>query len=81
MADRPRRGQNEQVPPPPPLAPTMQELMVSKMRSYDSCSPRRRTRFTLMCGPGLWSPSSMIGTGVPDLPSGEGNYRFGGDVT
>jgi Zn ribbon nucleic-acid-binding protein len=24
---------------------------------------------------------SLIGTGVPDLPSGEGNYRFGGDVT
>jgi hypothetical protein len=23
----------------------------------------------------------LIGTGVPDLPSGEGNYRFGGDVT
>jgi hypothetical protein len=23
----------------------------------------------------------MIGTGMPDLPSGEGNYRFGGDVT
>jgi hypothetical protein len=23
----------------------------------------------------------VIGTGVPDLPSGEGNYRFGGDVT
>jgi hypothetical protein len=22
-----RRGQNEQVPPPPPLAPTVQELM------------------------------------------------------
>jgi hypothetical protein len=22
----------------------------------------------------------VIGTGVPDLPSGEGNYRFGGDV-
>jgi hypothetical protein len=24
---------------------------------------------------------AVIGTGVPDLPSGEGNYRFGGDVT
>jgi hypothetical protein len=23
----------------------------------------------------------MIGTGVPDHPSGEDNYRFGGDVT
>jgi hypothetical protein len=23
----------------------------------------------------------LIGTGVPDLPSGEDNYRFGGDVT
>jgi hypothetical protein len=23
----------------------------------------------------------VIGTGVPDLPSGEDNYRFGGDVT
>jgi hypothetical protein len=23
----------------------------------------------------------VIGTGVLDLPSGEGNYRFGGDVT
>jgi DNA repair exonuclease SbcCD ATPase subunit len=23
----------------------------------------------------------LIGMGVPDLPSGEGNYRFGGDVT
>jgi hypothetical protein len=23
----------------------------------------------------------MIGTGVPDLPSGEDNYQFGGDVT
>jgi hypothetical protein len=27
MAARSHRGQNEQVPPPPPLAPTMQELM------------------------------------------------------
>jgi hypothetical protein len=27
MAVRQRRGQNEQVPPPPPLAPTVQELM------------------------------------------------------
>jgi hypothetical protein len=24
--------------------------------------------------------SIVIGTGVPDLPSSEGNYRFGGDV-
>jgi hypothetical protein len=24
---------------------------------------------------------TMIGTGVPDLPLAEGNYRFGGDVT
>jgi hypothetical protein len=23
----------------------------------------------------------LIGMGVPDLPLGEGNYRFGGDVT
>jgi hypothetical protein len=23
---------------------------------------------------------SLIGMGVPDLPLGEGNYRFGGDV-
>jgi hypothetical protein len=23
----------------------------------------------------------VIGTGVPDLPLGEDNYRFGGDVT
>jgi hypothetical protein len=23
----------------------------------------------------------LIGTGVPDHPSGVGNYRFGGDVT
>jgi hypothetical protein len=27
MAARPRRGQNEQVPPPPPQAATMRELM------------------------------------------------------
>jgi hypothetical protein len=27
MAARQRHGQNEQVPPPPPLAPTVQELM------------------------------------------------------
>jgi hypothetical protein len=25
--------------------------------------------------------AGVIGTGVPDLPSGEGNYRFGVDVT
>ena len=30
MAARPRHGQNEQVPPPPPLAPTMQELMAQQ---------------------------------------------------
>jgi hypothetical protein len=30
MAARLRRGQNEQVPPPPPLAPTMQELMAQQ---------------------------------------------------
>jgi hypothetical protein len=29
---------------------------------------------------GAWA-AVVIGTGVPDLPSGEGNYRFGGDVT
>jgi hypothetical protein len=30
MAARQRRGQNEQVPPPPPLAPTVQELMAQQ---------------------------------------------------
>jgi hypothetical protein len=28
-----------------------------------------------------YSRVALIGTGVTDLPSGEGNYRFGGDVT
>jgi hypothetical protein len=27
------------------------------------------------------APRILIGTGVPDLPSAEDNYRFGGDVT
>jgi hypothetical protein len=30
MAARQRRGQNEQVPPPPPLSPTVQELMAQQ---------------------------------------------------
>jgi hypothetical protein len=30
MAARQRRGQHEQVPPPPPLAPTVQELMAQQ---------------------------------------------------
>jgi hypothetical protein len=30
MAARQRRGQNEQVPLPPPLAPTVQELMAQQ---------------------------------------------------
>jgi hypothetical protein len=29
----------------------------------------------------IGSIGTLIGTGVPDLPSGEDNYRFGGDVT
>jgi hypothetical protein len=33
MAGRARRGQNERVPPPPPPPPTVQELMLSRMRS------------------------------------------------
>jgi hypothetical protein len=30
MATWQHRGQNEQVPPPPPLAPTVQELMAQQ---------------------------------------------------
>jgi hypothetical protein len=30
MAARQRRGQNEKVPPPPSLAPTVQELMAQQ---------------------------------------------------
>jgi hypothetical protein len=30
MTTRQRRGQNEHVPPPPPLAPTVQELMAQQ---------------------------------------------------
>jgi hypothetical protein len=30
MAARQHRGQNEQVPPPPPLTPTLQDLMAQQ---------------------------------------------------
>jgi hypothetical protein len=42
MAARQRRGQNKQVPLPPPPAPTVQELMAQQneiLRHYCSVSP------------------------------------------
>jgi hypothetical protein len=52
------------------------KTILIKFPPYGDMPPRTRKIARKSTG-----PIGVIGTGMPDLLSGEGNYRFGGDVT
>jgi hypothetical protein len=57
------------------------ELDPRKIRRLLNAEGPKNTILNLLIKTNKKLRSLLIGTGVLDLPSGEDNYRFGGDVT